>query len=141
MNPEATPSPPDQGSPRRVLVVDDEALIRWAASSTLTDVGFAVMEAADVAGARRMLLTVRFDLVLLDVRLPDGDGVTLMQELRLAQPACRFIMMTAFRTPEFTAQATRDHIIVLDKPFDMPQLTSLVGDVMADPHSGAQDIS
>lgn len=114
----------------RVLVVDDEALIRWAAGSILSDVGFLVVEAADLAGARRLVSAGRIDLALLDVRLPDGDGLSLMRELHLAQPACRFIMMTACRTPELTLEADSARVPVLDKPFDMPTLASLVGDVM-----------
>ena len=117
--------------PTRVLVVDDEPLIRWAAASTLTDAGFAVLEASDIAGARRLLDTENVDLALLDVRLPDGDGVALMQEIHHSQPGCRFIMMTAFRTPELTAHASREHVLVLDKPFGMPDLKDLVGRVMA----------
>ncbi len=116
--------------PRRVLVVDDEPLIRWAASSTLTDAGFSVVEASDVAGARRLFGSAPIDVALLDVRLPDGDGVALMQELHRAQPECRFIMMTAFRTPELTQHAMAEQVPVLDKPFGMPDLVSLVGQVM-----------
>ena len=111
--------------PIRVLVVDDEPLIRWAAASSLTDAGFSVIEAADVAGARQLLATP-FDVALLDFRLPDGDGVMLMSEIQEAQPQCRFIMMTAFRTAELTARAASDHVAVLDKPFGMPDLVGLV---------------
>jgi DNA-binding NtrC family response regulator len=116
--------------PTRVLVVDDEPLIRWAASSTLADAGFVVMEASDVAGARQLLRAETVDLALLDFRLPDGDGVTLMREIHGANPQCRFIMMTAFRTPELTAHAATEHVPVLDKPFGMPDLVGLVGEVM-----------
>jgi len=118
----------------KVLVVDDEPLIRWAAASTLSDAGFSVMEASDVAGALKVLNGTPVDLALLDVRLPDGDGVALMREIHQAQPQCRFIMMTAFRTPELTAHAATEHVQVLDKPFGMPDLVGLVGRVMAPEH-------
>lgn len=111
----------------RVLVVDDERLIRWAASSTLTDAGFTVVEAPDVAGARRLVQEGAVDLAVLDMRLPDGDGLTLMQEIHEAQPRCRFIMMTAFRTPELTAYTTVARVPVLDKPFGMPDLVACIG--------------
>jgi DNA-binding NtrC family response regulator len=116
--------------PARVLVVDDEPLIRWAAATSLSDAGFTVVEAADVAGARRLMATP-FDVALLDFRLPDGDGVTLMSEIHEAQPECRFIMMTAFRTAELTARAARDRVAVLEKPFGMPDLVGLVNRVVA----------
>jgi DNA-binding NtrC family response regulator len=119
--------------PRRVLVVDDEPLIRWAASSTLTDAGFTVMEASDMAGARQLLRAddLDVDLALLDFRLPDGDGVTLMGEIHDVHPDCRFIMMTAFRTPELTARAATGDFPVLDKPFGMPDLVTVADQVMA----------
>ena len=117
--------------PSRVLVVDDEPLIRWAASSTLAAAGFTVVEAADVAAARVVAGAAPLDLALLDVRLPDGDGVSLMHEIQKAQPGCRFIMMTAFRTPELTANAADEHVPVLDKPFGMPELVDLVGRTMS----------
>jgi DNA-binding NtrC family response regulator len=116
--------------PKRVLIVDDEPLIRWATSSTLTDAGFSVIEAATAAGARQQFAATRFDLAVLDLRLPDGDGVTLMNELHERYPDCRFIVMTAFRTPELTAQTVTRHVPVLDKPFGMPDLVGLVGEVM-----------
>ena len=116
--------------PRRVLVVDDEPLIRWAASSTLAAAGFTVVEGADVAAARKVAGSGPLDLALLDFRLPDGDGVSLMHEIQEAQPACRFIMMTAFRTPELTANAADEHVPVLDKPFGMPELVDVVGRTM-----------
>ena len=117
--------------PKRVLVVDDEPLIRWAASSTLAAAGFTVVEASDAAGARAAAEAGPVDLVLLDYRLPDGDGVALMRDIRTSQPGCRFVMMTAFRTPELTAEAAIGHVPVLDKPFGMPELVDLVGRTMA----------
>jgi two-component system response regulator PilR (NtrC family) len=117
--------------PKRILVVDDEPLIRWAASSTLAAAGFTVVEAADLAGARKVARTGRLDLALLDFRLPDGNGIALMHEIHQAQPECRFIMMTAFRTPELTADAAAEHVRVLDKPFGMPELADVVGRMMA----------
>ena len=111
--------------PRRVLVVDDEPLIRWAASSTLAEAGFSVTEAGSIEHARELTSSAAFDLALMDVRLPDGDGLAFMHEIQRDQPACRFIMMTAFRTPELTAQASEQAVRVLDKPFGMPELASL----------------
>ena len=115
----------------RVLVLDDEPLIRWATSSTLSAAGYEVMEAADVAGARQLATDTPFGLALLDVKLSDGDGFALMHEIHTAQPGCRFIMMTAFRTPELAAHAADDKVKVLDKPFDMPELLQAVDTVLA----------
>jgi DNA-binding NtrC family response regulator len=117
--------------PTRVLVLDDEPLIRWAAASTLSHAGFQVIEAADVTRALEIIDTTPVDVALLDVRLPDGDGVDVLKELHRVQPACRCIVMTAFRTPELTDYAAADGLIVLDKPFGMPDLLGLVDTLMA----------
>jgi DNA-binding NtrC family response regulator len=116
--------------PGHLLVVDDEALIRWAASSTLSDAGYEVAQAADGAEARRQSASKQFDLALLDLRLPDTDGLTLMRDILTQQPQCRFIVMTAFRTPELTANASATGVPVLDKPFSMPDMLRLVDDVL-----------
>ena len=115
----------------RVLVVDDEPLIRWATSSTLSDAGFTVVEASDVDEARRLFESAPVDLVLLDVRLPGGNGLALMQELHGVQPECRFIMMAAFWTAELRTEAAVQHVPVLDKPFAMSDLVGLVRKMMA----------
>jgi len=115
----------------RVLVLDDEPLIRWAAVTTLVDAGFQVVEASTVTLARRVVEAMPVDLALLDVRLADGDGVALMEEIHRLQPSCRFIMMTADRTPELAAHAAVNGVAVLDKPFGMPDLLDVVGGVLA----------
>ena len=116
--------------PRRALVVDDEPLIRWAASSTLSDAGFAVTQAGSIELARLLASGDAFDLALLDVRLPDGDGLTFMREIQRDQPGCRFIVMTAFRTPELTAHVSENAVRVIDKPFEMPDLASLAAEMI-----------
>jgi DNA-binding NtrC family response regulator len=107
----------------RVLVVDDEPLIRWSVMSTLSDAGYEVIEAANALEAReRADQTETLDFALLDVRLPDSDGLTLMRAIHARHPHCRFLMMTAFRTPELTEDADADDVPVLDKPFSLPDL-------------------
>ena len=118
--------------PRRALVVDDEPLIRWAASSTLSDAGFSVTQAGSIESARLLAGGAPFDLALLDVRLPDGSGLAFMREIQRDQPGCRFIMMTAFRTPELTAQVGEQALRVLDKPFGMPELASLAASMVGE---------
>ena len=65
-------------SRRTILVVDDERLIRWSLNERLTRDGFRVVEAADGATAEEALSHGDVDLVLLDVKLPDTDGLTLL---------------------------------------------------------------
>ena len=67
-----------------ILLVDDEPELRRMVASLLTGAGYEVAEAADCAQARAAMAAQRPDAVLLDVMLPDGDGFSLLPELRLA---------------------------------------------------------
>jgi len=112
----------------RVLVVDDEPLVRWAVAQTLADLDYEVGEAGDAASARRAILDAEQppDLALLDLRLPDSDDLGLAFFIRTHAPDTTIVLMTAFGTPEILAQAAAFGIPVLHKPFDMNELTVLV---------------
>ncbi len=70
----------------RALVVDDEPDIRELLSITLGRMDIEVETAADVASARRRLEGARYDLVLTDMRLPDGDGLDLLEWIQDHRP-------------------------------------------------------
>lgn len=113
----------------RILVVDDEALIRWSLLETLTSCGHAVVEAGDAAGAVQAVTTagVPFDVVLLDFRLPDSNDLVLLSRLRRLAPATRVILMTAYGTPEILQNALDlGACRVISKPFDMNDVLPLV---------------
>lgn len=74
----------------RVLVVEDDEAARLTSCITLQRAGYRVLEAADCAGARKQFSEQRPDIVLLDVLLPDGDGLSLCREL-LSLPGCEDI--------------------------------------------------
>ena len=115
----------------RVLVVDDEGLIRWAIRKALLGMGCDVLEAAD---AKSALLAASeavppFDAVLLDLRLPDSDDLGLFRSLRASLPAARMILMTAFGTEETQAEAIAlGAVRVVRKPFDVKTLAAIVVD-------------
>lgn len=120
---------PEKNSALRVLVVEDERLIRWAIAETLVAAGDLVMEAADGASAVDALTAAAgpVDAVLLDYRLPDSSDLTLLATIRRLSPASAVILMTAFGTPEITTSALglgASH--VLHKPFEMHDLAPLV---------------
>ena len=112
----------------RILVVEDETLIRWSIAETLAEEGHTVMEATSAATAVKALEAQDdIDVVLLDYRLPDSDDLGLLANVRRLQPRSAVVMMTAFGTPEMTegALAAGAHRVV-GKPFDMRDLESLV---------------
>ena len=82
----------------RILVVDDEALIRWSLCELLRLHGHTVLEAASASDARAAIddATPAFDVVLLDCRLPDSNDLTLLEEIRRRMPESAVGLMTAY---------------------------------------------
>jgi two-component system response regulator (stage 0 sporulation protein F) len=112
-----------------ILIVEDEVLIRWSLSETLSGCGHRVVEAGDAASAVQAVAAaaVPFDVVLLDFRLPDSNDLALLSRLRRLAPATRIILMTAYGTPEIL-QAALDlgAYRVIGKPFEMNDVAPLV---------------
>ena len=116
-----------------MLVVDDEALIRWSVSETLAERGCAVVETGDARGAREAVADDQsFDVVLLDYRLPDSDDLSLLASIRQASPRTQVILMTAFGRPEVVRGALDLGVYrVINKPFEMQALADLVAQAHA----------
>ena len=110
---------------KTALIVDDEFLIRWSLRSRLQLEGFTVTEANDVASARAAFAPP-VAVVLLDLRLPDGDGLDLLEEFLLRWPPTRVIVMTAHGTQatEASVLASGAHALV-HKPFDLEHVVRL----------------
>jgi DNA-binding NtrC family response regulator len=107
-------------APLDILIVEDEFLIRWAISSTLMAAGHRVTEASDAASAVAILRTGPApDVVLLDYRLPDTSGLSLLADVRALAPNSAVVMMTADQTAEMRRAADLGVMRVIEKPFDM----------------------
>jgi CheY-like chemotaxis protein len=71
-------------------------------------------------------------MVVLDLRLPDTDGLSVLRQLRQLNPACRTVVMTAFSSPEVRREARNlgvDRLI--DKPFDYDDTVKIAGELLA----------
>jgi len=126
---EKLPNGGEKSSPVRVLVVDDEALIRWSLVQTLNDSGHETSEAVDAAGAIRAVRDASrpFDVALLDLRLPDSRGLELLSEVRRLTPRTQVILMTAYGTPEIVQGALdMGAFRVVGKPVEMSDITAMV---------------
>jgi len=121
----------------RILVVDDEALIRWSLVQTLRGSGHDTVEASDGAEAIRVVSAApdQFHVALLDLRLPDSNDLTILSQLRRLSPATQIILMTAYGTPEVVQRALGLGVFrVVAKPLDMNEVTTLVADADAAGH-------
>lgn len=121
-----------------VLVVDDEALIRWSLSEALAECGHTVRLAGSAAEARAVVTSLDGEplVVLLDLRLPDMADLSLLRELRSRRPDAPVIMMTAHGTPEDGRQATAlGASAFVAKPFDVAEMVRMV-DAVWHQHTG-----
>jgi len=109
-----------------LLIVDDEELVRWSLRERFRKDGYTVLESGSVAGAIEKL-TPAVDLVLLDHRLPDGDGLTLLRQIKELSPDTLVILMTAFSTVENAVAAMKHGAYhYLNKPFNLDDVSAIV---------------
>ena len=92
---------------KTILIAEDEAALREALASLLTDEGYDVMEAADGRAAYQQILDRPFDVILSDFRMPNMDGLEFLQHVRQLDVETPFILMTAFGTIENAVAAMR----------------------------------
>lgn len=111
----------DKNSGFRILVVEDEPLLRWSVAQALEASGNTVIEAADGSSAMWAIKHLpAADVVLLDYRLPDSDGFSLLEDIRHLAPDTPVVMMTAYGTEEIRDRAKTLGVSgVLSKPFDV----------------------
>jgi DNA-binding NtrC family response regulator len=113
----------------KVLVVDDEPLIRWSLSEALEDRGFDVTVAADGRAAVRALSDAGRppDVVLLDYRLPDSNGLSVFEEIRGLVPRGQVILMTAYGTADVISRALDlGAYRVVTKPFELADVAEMI---------------
>jgi len=120
--------------PPQLLVVDDEPDLRTLYELTLLKIGYQVEAAADLASARDWLATQRFDLVITDMRLPDGTGLELVRELSQARRSEKTIVVTAYGSAENAVDALKAGAFdYLTKPVDLGQFRSAVANALHNP--------
>ncbi|MGD8397083.1 MAG: sigma-54 dependent transcriptional regulator, partial [Candidatus Eiseniibacteriota bacterium] len=111
----------------RILIVEDEKLIRWSIRSRLQDDDYRVVEAESGAQAFKILAEEECDLVLLDFRLPDTTGLDILERIRKEMPELSVVMMTAYGTVESAVQAMKlGAFDYLTKPVNLDELALIV---------------
>ncbi len=111
-----------------VLVVDDEADIRTLIQDILTDEGYGVTVAADAEEARAARVDTRFDLILLDIWMPDTDGITLLREWSESGDLnCPVVIMSGHGSVDTAVEATRlGAFDFVEKPLSLAKLLRTV---------------
>jgi DNA-binding NtrC family response regulator len=111
----------------RILILEDEKLIRWSIREMLEQAAYEVVEAQTGKEALSRLSANDFDLLLLDYRLPDATGIEILEWVRSEMPEISVIMMTAYGTVETAVQAMKLGVFdYLTKPVNLEELSVLV---------------
>src|SRR4051812_26299912 len=120
-------------APAQVLVVDDEPDLRTLYELTLLREGYRVEAAGTLAEAWAQLEAKKFDAVITDMRLPDGQGLELLQRMLAQQRAERCIVMTAYGSAENAVEALKAGAFdYLTKPVDLKQFRMVVASAIQD---------
>ena len=117
----------------RVLVVDDEDALRMVLSSELSSSGYEVATASDGDEAITVIQNKRFDLVLLDIKMPKVDGFEVLKFVKKNFPAMKVIMLTGFadlkNAIESKKHGAEDFV---SKPYDLVDLLTTIERVLSE---------
>jgi DNA-binding NtrC family response regulator len=120
------------GSGTRILVVDDEEIVRESLGGWLEKDGYQVASAPDGRTAVERFKSERWNVVLVDLKMPGMDGLQVLEEARKLQPDAAVILMTAYATVDTAVTAMKmgafDYLV---KPFDPEELSILMQKVVA----------
>lgn len=115
-------------SSRKVLIVDDDRVICKQLAKELKRNFFSTFEASDGKEALEIFGKENVDIVLLDVKLPDQDGLEVLEKIKAEKPDCEVIVITGFGTQEIAIQSLRRGAVdYIEKPIKMDELTAALG--------------
>ncbi|MCZ8253591.1 MAG: sigma-54 dependent transcriptional regulator [Hylemonella sp.] len=121
------------GTNPSILVVDDEPDLRTLYELTLLREGYRVDVAETVAGAWQQLLERRYEVLITDMRLPDGLGIELIQRLRAQQRSERCVVITAYGSAENAVESLKAGAFdYLSKPVDLKQFRTVIASAVQD---------
>ncbi len=116
----------------RVLFVDDEAQLRLLVKDQLAGAGFSVETADDGDTAIEMLKKGRYDLILLDIKMPRVSGIEVLKHVGKKRGSTRVIMLTAVDDLSVALEAVKNGANdYITKPYDLENLLSCIRKVMA----------
>ena len=117
----------------KVLVVDDEELIRWSLAEELSAAGYEAITCGSVEEGRQAAKRIDPELIVLDIRLPDGSGTDLLTEFRASDPDVPIVMITGHGNVQTAVEVTRlGATAYIPKPFDLQEMMLVVDRALGD---------
>jgi DNA-binding NtrC family response regulator len=113
-----------------VLAVEDDEAVRRLIALALERMGHAVITAADAPEALELARTQRFDLLISDVGLPSGSGLTLVAEIRAVQPHVGVVVVSGSPPRQSVARIAGGDVEILEKPFGLERLRAAVEEAL-----------
>jgi len=110
----------------KILVVDDEQLVRWFMERALRKGGHEVITASNIAEAYDKLSAEDIDLLFIDLRMPEGNGLEVIKKVVNSPKRIKVVVCSAFVTAELEDELKGKGIHVLKKPFKLDELNSTV---------------
>jgi two-component system chemotaxis response regulator CheY len=129
---QAAPAAPSGPTRARILIADDSSFIRYGLRKLLTESGFHVLEADGGTKAIQLYKDERPDAVLLDITMPDLDGLSALREIRRLDPRARVAMVTGMGQQSIVLQAIQagasDFVV---KPFEAGRVLAAIQKLVA----------
>lgn len=117
---------------KSVLVVDDDNLIGWALKKNFSGFGLSVSSVECVADALSELRSKPYDIVFLDISLPDGNGLDLLPEIEKTSPKAVTVVISGNSGEAMRQRAFNGGVVkFLDKPFDLPEVQRILKAAMS----------
>ena len=113
-----------------ILLAEDEVMLRVVETEALQDAGFQVLSAGDGEEALALLRTApKIDLIISDVRMPHGDGVTFAKASLDLNPSAKILLITGY-AHDVPPELRRQVVAVLPKPFNLDRLCQIAGELV-----------
>jgi two-component system response regulator HydG len=126
----------------KILVVDDEASHRIMLRAVLTQDGYEVTEAADGTEAIRAVEKEAFDIILLDIRMTNMDGIEALTEIRKISPLVPVLIMTAYASVKTAVEALKAGAFdYMTKPLDIEEVKILIEKALEHYHLRAENLT
>jgi DNA-binding NtrC family response regulator len=121
----------ETGALIRILVVDDDKLIRWSLKEILSQEGHEVDAVATATDALTQIENTAYNLIFCDIDIEDENGIEMLKKILIVQPEAKTIILSAHSRNHIEPQLGNLKILsIIEKPFQSEQIRGIVKDIM-----------